>query len=142
MEANQRPHDAAMFNPSKLRIDKYAYPAAWTPLRDIALARSPAASASLAGRQVSPALLTQCFTGVERVWLVTRRKVWRKVLHSRLTQTELKLVGTMYLIGHWRVRSTVLRLFQARHLTGEQPPHAAHANAYVLCGRSREPAGK
>ena len=108
---NERPGDAVFFIPSKLRATKYTYPAVWSRLHDIALARSPAASASLAGTQVSPALLTQRFTGIDRVWLVTRRKVRRKVLHSRMTRAELRLVATMHLIGHWRVRSTVLRLY-------------------------------
>jgi mannosyltransferase len=109
--ANERPGDAVLFIPPRLRATKYAYPAAWAPLRDIALARSPTATASLAGRQVSPAMLAQRFTGVDRVWLVTLRNLQRKAFHSRTGRAELGLVATMRLIGRWRVHATVLRLY-------------------------------
>jgi mannosyltransferase len=108
---NERPGDAVLYVPSRQRAMTYADPAVWARLRDIALARSPAASASLAGTQVSPTVLSQRFSGVGRVWLVTQRSVPNKVLHRQITQTELTLVGTMHLIGQWRVRSTVLRLY-------------------------------
>jgi len=109
---NERPGDAVLFVPSRQRAMTYAGPAVWARLRDIALARSPAASASLAGTQVSPAVLTQRLTGVDRVWLVTRRNVMqRKVRLSLMSRTELRLAGTMHLIGHWRAYSTVLRLY-------------------------------
>jgi hypothetical protein len=104
---NERPGDAVFYIPSRLRAIKYPYTAVWGRLRDIALARSPAASASLAGTQVSPALLAQRFTKVDRVWLIT----WRRAYLSRTSQAELRLVGTMHLIGQWRVHSTVLRLY-------------------------------
>jgi mannosyltransferase len=109
--ANERPGDAVLYIPSKLRATTYIDPAVWARLRDIALARSPAASASLAGTQVSPAVLTHRFSGVARVWLVTRRSVPHKVLHRRITQAKLRLVGTMHLIGQWQVGPAVLRLY-------------------------------
>lgn len=122
---NERPGDAVFFIPSKLRAAKYTDTAVWARLRDIALARSPAASASLAGTQVSPALLTRRFAGVDRLWLVTRRKVWRKVLQARMTQAEFRLAATMRLIGYWRVRSTVLRLYSRINLTEIRNPARA-----------------
>jgi mannosyltransferase len=109
---NERSGDAVFFVPSKLRASAYADPAAWARLRDVALARSPAASASLAGAQLSPAVLAQRFSGVGRVWLVTRHNVLRrKVRLSQTGQAELSLTGTRDLIGRWRVHSTVLRLY-------------------------------
>jgi mannosyltransferase len=117
---NQRPGDAVLYVPSRQRAMTYADPAVWARLRDIALARSPAASASLAGTQVPPAVLAQRFSGVGRVWLVTRRSVPNKVLHRRITQTELTLVGTMHLIGQWRVRSIVLRLYSRAASQGSE----------------------
>jgi mannosyltransferase len=130
---NERPGDAVFFIPSKLRVTKYAYPAAWAPLRDIALARSPAATASLAGTQVSPALLTQRFTGVDRVWLVTRRTVRPKVLHSRMSQAELRLAGTMHLTGRWRVHATVLRLYSS--ITSRRSGISPRRGLLVAAGR-------
>jgi mannosyltransferase len=105
--AHERPGDAVLYIPSKLRATEYTDAVVWLRLRDIALARSPAASASLAGTQVSPALLTQRFTSVNRVWLVT----WSPVDHSRMSLAELRLVGTVRLIGRWYVHSTVLSLY-------------------------------
>jgi mannosyltransferase len=121
---NERPADAVLYVPSRLRAMTYADPAMWARLRDVARARSPAASASLAGTQVSPAVLTQRFSGVGRIWLVMRRSVPNKVLHRRITQIELRLVRAMHLIGQWRVGSTVLRLYSkvASHKSGIGPP--------------------
>jgi mannosyltransferase len=109
---NERPGDAVFFVPSRLRATTYADPAVWARLRDVALARPPAASASLAGTQVSPASLAQLLTGVGQVWLVMSRKVVRgKVRLSPMSQAELSFIGTMRLAGQWRVHSTVLRLY-------------------------------
>jgi mannosyltransferase len=105
--AHERPGDAVLYVPSKVRAIKYADVAVWARLRDIALARSPAASASLAGTQVSPALLTQRFTSVSRVWIIT----WDTPSHPPTSQAELRLIRAMRLIGRWRVHSTVLSLY-------------------------------
>jgi mannosyltransferase len=105
--ANERSGDAVFYIPSRLRATKYPYTAVWARLRDIALARSPAASGSLAGTQVSPALLAQRFTAIDRVWLVTQRKVNL----SPTSRAERRLAGTLRLIGQWRVQSIVLRLY-------------------------------
>ena len=104
---NERPGDAVFYIPPKLRATRYADAAVWARLRDIALARSPAASASLAGTQVSPALLTQRFASVSRVWLITGDTA----SHSPTSQAELRLIGAMDLIGRWRVHWTVLSLY-------------------------------
>jgi len=109
---NERPGDAVLFVPSKLRATTYANPAVWTRLRDVALARPPATSASLAGTQASPAVLVQRFSGVDRAWLVMSRKAVRgKMLLSQMSQAVLRLTGTMHLIRQWQVHSTVLRLY-------------------------------
>jgi mannosyltransferase len=109
---NGHPGDAVLYVPSRQRAMTYAGPAVWARLRDIALARSPAASATLAGTEVSPAVLPQRFFGVDRVWLVTRRNVVRrKVRLSPMSRIELRLAGAMHLIGQWRAHSTVLRLY-------------------------------
>ncbi|HEU5421166.1 MAG TPA: hypothetical protein VFV41_26010 [Streptosporangiaceae bacterium] len=109
---HERPGDAVLFVPSRLRAMTYADPAVWARLRDVALARSPAASASLAGLPVSPASLTQRLTGARRVWLVLSGKVVQgQVRLSGMSQAELRPTGTMHLVAQWRVHSTVLRLY-------------------------------
>ena len=105
--AHERPGDAVLYVPSKVRTIKYADVAVWGRLRDIALARSPAASATLAGIQASPALLAQRFTTVSRVWIIT----WDTPSHPPTSPAELRLVRAMHLIGRWQVHSIVLRLY-------------------------------
>jgi mannosyltransferase len=104
---NERPGDAVFYIPPKLRATRYADAAVWARLRDIALARSPAASASLAGTQVSPALLMQRFARVSRVWLITGETA----SYSPTSRAELRMIGAIDLIGRWRVHWTVLSLY-------------------------------
>jgi mannosyltransferase len=104
---NEQPGDAVLFVPSKLRATTYVNPAVWTRLRDVALARPPAASASLAGTQVSPALLMQRFASVSRVWLITGETA----SYSPTSRAELRMIGAIDLIGRWRVHWTVLSLY-------------------------------
>ena len=113
---NERAGDAVFYIPPELRATRYADTAVWARLRDVALARSPAASASLVGTQVSPALLTQRFTSVSRVWLITgetasHSRTSQAELRLGMSQAELRLVGTMHLIGQWRVHSITLSLY-------------------------------
>jgi mannosyltransferase len=102
---NERPGDAVFYIPP--RATRYADAAVWARLRDIALARSPAASASLAGTQVSPALLMQRFASVSRVWLITGETA----SYSPTSRAELRMIGAIDLIGRWRVHWTVLSLY-------------------------------
>ena len=73
LAAHEFPGDAVLYLPSSRRILSMSYPGPFRRLRDIALADSPAASATLAGTEVSPPLLRHRFAGVQRVWVVTIR---------------------------------------------------------------------
>jgi len=112
--ANDRPGDAVIYLPSEARVVSMGYPAAFRRLRDIALARSPVASATLTGVQVPAAELPGRFGGVRRTWLVS----WsEKPVASQAEATgraELALVAGMRLIRQWTVHSVVLRLYEAR----------------------------
>jgi len=114
VSANEHPGDAVIYIPSEARVVSMGYPAPFSRLRDIALARSPVASATLTGVQVPAAELPGRFGGVRRTWLVS----WsEKPVASQAEATgraELALVAGMRLIRQWTVHSVVLRLYEAR----------------------------
>ena len=91
-----------------------AYPAPFRHLRDLALAKSPAASSTLAGTQVPGPVLRSRFAGVRRVWLIQ----WggrRAARPGQPTgQAELALLARMHLAGRWHARSIRLSLYTAR----------------------------
>jgi mannosyltransferase len=109
--ANARPGDVVFFIPSKTRIVRIAYPAQFTGVRDLALAKSPAASATLVGTQVHPPALRSLFAGVRRVWVVQ----WKRQLHRRakrpVGRAELALIAPMHLVRRWHARSIVVSLY-------------------------------
>jgi mannosyltransferase len=112
--ANERPGDAVIYIPSEALVVSMAYPAPFSRLRDLALARSPVASGTLTGVTVHPSAVPGRFAGVRRVWLVS----WSgKPVASQASTTgraELALVAGMRLIRVWIVHSVVLRLYEAR----------------------------
>lgn len=114
VSANEQPGDAVIYIPSEARVVSMGYPAPFRRLRDIALARSPVASATLIGVQVPAAALPGRFAGARRTWLVS----WRDesvARHAGATgRAELALLAGMRLIRQWTVRSVVLRLYEAR----------------------------
>ena len=113
--ANERPGDAVIYVPSEARVVSMGYPAPFSRLRDIALARSPVASATLTGLQVPAAALPGRFAGVRRVWLVSwsdKRIVSQA--SGATSRAELALVARMRLIRHWMVGSVVLTLYEPR----------------------------
>ena len=70
--ANEQPGDVVFYIPLNMHVLGTGYPAPFLRLRDIALAESPIASATLTGTEItSPALLKSRFTDVRRVWVVT-----------------------------------------------------------------------
>ena len=70
--AHEQPGDVVFYLPVNMHVLGTGYPAPFLRLRDIALAESPIASATLTGTEItSPALLKSRFTDVRRVWVVT-----------------------------------------------------------------------
>jgi mannosyltransferase len=114
VSANERPGDAVIYIPSEARVVSMGYPAPFSQLRDIALARSPVASATLTGVQVPAAALAGRFAGVRRVWLVSWSDKPVASQAGPAGREELALGADMRLIGHWTVGSVVLRLYEAR----------------------------
>jgi len=112
--ANARPGDAVCYVPARTRVVSFAYPAPFRRLRDLALAKSPAASATLVGIQVQPSALHSRFAGVRRVWLIQ----WGRQRSARpptaTGRAELALVADMHLVRQWYARSMVLSLYEAR----------------------------
>jgi len=111
LAAHELPGDAVLYLPSSRRILGMSYPGPFRRLRDIALARSPAASATLAGTEVSPAVLRHRFAGVRRVWVVTIRNVRRPPPDSRTDRAKVALIGQLRLAGRWHAGAVVLRLY-------------------------------
>jgi mannosyltransferase len=111
--ANARPGDAVCYVPPRTRVVSFAYPTPFRRLRDLALAKSPAASATLVGTQVQPPTLRSRFAGVRRVWLVQ----WARQRSARPRQptgrAELALIAGTHLVRRWHVRSMVLSLYVA-----------------------------
>jgi len=111
LAAHEHPGDAVLYLPASRRIESMAYPGPWRKLRDIALARSPDASATLTGTEVSPAVLRQRFAGVRRVWLVTIRYLPRRPPHSRTDHEKIALISQLHLLGLWHEGDLTLRLY-------------------------------
>jgi mannosyltransferase len=111
LAAHELPGDAVLYLPSSRRIVSTSYPGPFRRLRDIALGRSPAASATLAGTEVSPAVLRHRFAGVQWVWMVTIRYLKRPPPDPRTDQAEAGLIGRLRLAGRWHAGAVVLRLY-------------------------------
>jgi mannosyltransferase len=111
LATHELPGDAVLYLPSSRRIVTMSYPVPFRRLRDIALGRSPAASATLAGTDVSPALLRHRFTDVRRVWVVTIRGLKHPPPDSHTDQMKIALIGRLRLAGRWQAGAVVLRLY-------------------------------
>jgi hypothetical protein len=129
LAAHELPGDAVLYLPSSRRIVSMAYPGPFRRLHDIALGRSPAATATLAGTEVNPAVLRHRFAGVRRVWLVTIR-VPQHPPDSHTDQAKITLITQLHLAaGGTPARSCSA---STRGVTGyrgahEQPSRASGA---------------
>jgi mannosyltransferase len=108
---HELPGDAVLYLPSSRRILSMAYPGPWRRLRDVALARSPDAAATLEGIEVSPAVLQQRFAGVRRVWLVTIQGLAQPPPDSRTDHAKIAMIRQLHLVRRWRAGAVVLRLY-------------------------------
>ena len=129
LAAHELRGDAVLYLPSSRRILSMSYPAPFRRLRDIGLGRSPAASATLAGTEVSPAVLRERFEGVRRVWVVTIRGLKHPPPDTSTDQAKVALIGQLRLTGWWHAGAVVLRLYttggQAAKTHGTLPRTAA-----------------
>jgi mannosyltransferase len=76
LAARERPGDGVLYDcptchyPDMPREFAFAYPAAFGPLDDLALARSPGVSGTLRGTDTDQVTLRRRLAGVRRVWLI------------------------------------------------------------------------
>ena len=113
--AREQPGDVVFYIPFTMRVLGTGYPAPFRRLRDIGLARSAIASATLTGTEVtSPALLKSRFTDVRRVWVVTGASNYKFPVPSTPVDTEKMalLAGAgLHIIGRWQAGEVMLTLY-------------------------------
>ena len=112
VRAGERPGDVVFYLPINSRVLGSAYAGPFLKLRDIALAMSPAASATLNGTEVSPATLASRFAGTTRVWLVTNDGGVIPPVSRPVDKEKLALLSGFQIAGRWRTGpSSMLTLF-------------------------------
>jgi len=110
--AHERPGDVVFYMPLDARILGQGYPAPFRKLRDLAEAKSPLASATLNGTQVSPAVLRQRFTGVRRAWFVTGQADGQfPEPSSALGREKMALISGMRIARRWTAGEMMLTLY-------------------------------
>jgi mannosyltransferase len=112
VRAQERPGDVVFYLPINSRVLGSAYPGPFRTLRDIALASTPVASATLNGTEVSAATLASRFAGTTRVWLVTNDAGAIPPVSRAVDKEKLTLLNGFTMIGRWRTGpSSMLTLF-------------------------------
>ena len=113
--ANEQPGDVVFYIPVNMHVLGTGYPAPFLRLRDIALAKSPIASATLTGTEItSPALLKSRFTDVRRVWVVTGNSNYRFPTPSTPVDKEKMalLAGAgLHILHRWQAGEVMLTLY-------------------------------
>src|SRR5450755_780286 len=113
--ANEQPGDVVFYLPVDMHVIGTGYPAPFGKLRDIALARSPIASGTLAGNEItSPAELKSRFTDVSRVWVVTGSSNYKfPVPSTPVDKEKMALIAGagMRIIHRWMAGEVMLTLY-------------------------------
>ena len=113
--ANEQPGDVVFYLPLDAHVLGTGYPAPFERLRDIALARSPIASGTLTGTEItSPALLKSRFTDVRRVWVVTGASNYKfPVPSTPVDREKMALIAGagMHIIHRWLAGEVMLTLY-------------------------------
>ena len=111
--AHEQPGDVVFYIPADMQVLGTGYPAPFLRLRDLALASSPIASATLTGTEItSPALLKSRFTDVRRVWVVTGASNYKFPTPSTPVDIEkMALLAGMHIIGRWQAGEVMLTLY-------------------------------
>ena len=115
MAAQEQPGDAVFYIPSTMHVLGTGYPAPFLRLRDLALARSAIASATLTGTEItSPAELKSRFTDVRRVWVVTGASNYKfPVPATRMDKEKMALIAGagLHIISRWQAGEVKLTLY-------------------------------
>ncbi len=106
--------DAVLYITDHSRIVSEGYPGPFHKLRDLALAESPVASATLNGTEVAATVLRSRFASVSRVWVISDNGPALPAVQDAVDAEKLALVHTMRLIGRWHTRNDLLLLFARR----------------------------
>jgi mannosyltransferase len=111
--ANEQPGDVVFYIPVEMHVLGTGYPAPFLRLRDIALAKSPIASATLTGTEItSPALLKSRFTDVRHVWVVTGGSNDQFPTPSTPVDKEkMALLAGWHIIHRWQAGQVMLTLY-------------------------------
>jgi mannosyltransferase len=113
--ANEQPGDVVFYLPVDMHVIGTGYPAPFDKLRDIALARSPIASGTLAGNEItSPAELKSRFTDVSRVWVVTGSSNYEfPVPSTPVDKEKMALIAGagMHILHRWMAGEVMLTLY-------------------------------
>ena len=113
--ANEQPGDVVFYIPVNMHVLGTGYPAPFLRLRNIALAKSPIASATLTGTEItSPALLKSRFTDVRRVWVVTGNSNYQFPTPSTPVDKEkmtLLADAGLHILHRWQAGEVMLTLY-------------------------------
>jgi mannosyltransferase len=113
--AHEQPGDVVFYIPSGMHVLGTGYPAPFLRLRDIAAARSPIASDTLTGTEItSPAELKRRFTDVRRAWVVTGARNYKFPTPFTPADKEKMalLAGAgLHIIGRWQAGEVMLTLY-------------------------------
>jgi len=111
--AHEQPGDVVFYIPRTMRVLGTGYPAPFLRLRDIALARSAIASATLTGTEItSPALLKSRFTDASRVWVVTGASNYTFPAPSTsMDKEKMALLAGMHILHRWQAGEVMLTLY-------------------------------
>ncbi len=113
--ANEQPGDVVFYIPVNMHVLGTGYPAPFLRLRDIALAKSPIASATLTGTEItSPALLKSRFTDVRRVWVVTGNSNYQfPPPYTPVDKEKMALLADagLHIMHRWQAGEVMLTLY-------------------------------
>ena len=113
--ANEQPGDVVFYMPSNMHVLGTGYPAPFLKLRDLALAKSAIASATLTGTEISsPAELASRFTDVNRVWVVTGANNYKFPSPTTpMDREKMALVAGagMHIVHRWQAGEVMLTLY-------------------------------
>ena len=108
--ANERPGDAVLYMPETRRVVGIAYPAPFRRLWDVELGETSAAAGNLLGTEVPAATLRARFATVNRVWVVSGRRVFPEA-PGREEAGEAPLLKPFRLVQRWYVAHDVISLY-------------------------------
>ena len=111
--AHEQPGNVVFYIPLDMQVLGTGYPAPFLRLRNIALAESPIASATLTGTEVtSPAVLKSRFTDVRRAWVVTGASNYKFPAPSTPADKEkLALLAGWHILHRWQAGEVMLTLY-------------------------------